>query len=111
MSAPPIEIDRPIGHTQSDNLLALLEDDRPGPEEEADEALMQKTVQEAIDQLPERHAEITRLLFGIDRDQMSPAEVARRYQLSHTRIQQIRAELLTRLRVILARRGFSSDFL
>ena len=111
MAAPPIEIDRPVGPMQTDNLLALLEDDRPGPEEEADEALMQMAVRKAIDQLPERYAEIMRLLFGIGREEMTAANVARMYKLSHTRIQQIRAESLTRLRVIMARQGISKDFL
>lgn len=91
-------LDRPIGDDDG----ATIGDRIAAPEEDAlgemDVSLRKQALEHALDELPERDAEVLRLRFGLgEAEPLTLAEVGRRLGVSRERVRQIEASALRRL--------------
>ena len=98
--ARSLSMDEPFGEEDENSLLDVLEDAEDAP---PDEALVDGSVKEDIERalatLSPREAEITRLYFGIGREQsMTLEEIGQEYELTRERVRQIKEKALRKLR-------------
>jgi len=81
------------------NLLDCLSDQQPSAEDTFLSFSRGADMQEALDKLPAREAEVLRLYYGLDQDRsMTLDEIGRRFRLTRERVQQIKELALGKLR-------------
>ena len=98
--ARSLSMDEPFGEEDDNSLLDVLEDagDVP-PDEGLVGASVKQDIERAIQSLAPREAEITRLYFGIGREQpMTLEEIGQEYELTRERVRQIKEKALRKLR-------------
>ena len=81
------------------NLLDCLSDQQPSAEDTFLSFSRGADMQEALDKLPAREAEVLRLYYGLDQDRsMTLDEIGRRFRLTRERVRQIKELALGKLR-------------
>ncbi|MFL5870512.1 MAG: sigma-70 family RNA polymerase sigma factor [Solirubrobacterales bacterium] len=92
-------LDRPVGEDQETTLGALLPTEGQAVDEEVELSLRESAVRRAVARLPEREHDVIAMRYGIngDREPASTEAIARRLELSPTRVRQLEARALERL--------------
>jgi RNA polymerase primary sigma factor len=91
-------LDRPVGEEGDTALGDLLESGDPAPEEEVALSLVEDTLRQTVDDLPDPEREVIRLRYGINGDDPKPLrETGRRLGLSAERVRQLESKALKRL--------------
>ncbi len=95
-----LSLDAPLNDRDSELLIEIIEDSQTT---EPDSALIEQSfrseLDEALEGLKEREAEIIRLYFGIGLDRpLTLEEISKRYQLTRERVRQIKERALIKLR-------------
>ena len=91
-------LDRPVGAEQETTLGELLPVEGEPVDEQVEVSLRESAVRRALARLPQREHEVIRLRYGInDVDPTSTEAIARRLELSPTRVRQLEAQALQRL--------------
>ncbi|HEX2466642.1 MAG TPA: sigma-70 family RNA polymerase sigma factor [Solirubrobacterales bacterium] len=91
-------LDVPVGEEGETALGELLPSEGTPVDEEVEISLREEAVHKALRRLPEAEREVVKLRFGINGDEPTPAEaVARRLEISATRVRQIETKALERL--------------
>lgn len=98
-SSEPMSLDEPIGENNQ-NLLGILENRNVSrPDDVAITADLHKQIEEILDTLSAREAQVLRMRFGIGgTNEYTLDEVGKRFHVSRERIRQIEQEALQRLR-------------
>ncbi|MBI5461755.1 MAG: RNA polymerase sigma factor RpoD/SigA [Gammaproteobacteria bacterium] len=101
--APPLHLDAPIAGVEDiDRIERLTAPDQngvPDPERALFDRDLRHSVRALLDQLPERHAKILRMRFGIGvHDDCTLEQIARQQGVTRERIRQIEAQALDALR-------------
>ncbi|MDX1661395.1 MAG: RNA polymerase sigma factor RpoD/SigA [Gemmatimonadota bacterium] len=95
-----VRLDEPRFDDEEKTLLDVLPDDEtPGPEEIAEESVLNEEVRHSLGRLDPREASIVRLYYGLDDEEpLTLSEIGAIYDLSRERVRQIKARALDRLR-------------
>ncbi len=100
ISQSSLSLDAPITPGEDNQLLDYLPDQlATGPEDEAYEQALKKTIEDALSTLKEREAKILRLYFGLDdQEPMTLEEIGTLLGITRERVRQIKEKALLRLR-------------
>ncbi len=100
ISQEPVSLNTPIGEEEDSHLGDFIEDTTaPAPSEEASQQLLKDHINDILDNLNEREAEVLRKRFGIeDGRARTLEEVGRCFGVTRERIRQIEAKALRKLR-------------
>jgi RNA polymerase primary sigma factor len=91
-------LDRPVGEEGETALGDLLESGDPDPEEEVAVSLVENTLRQTVEDLPDAERDVIRLRYGINGDDPKPLrETGRRLGFSAERVRQLEAKALQRL--------------
>lgn len=95
-----VSLDAPLMEHGEDSLLEFIPDIRStSPEELINSKSRQKAIDEALNTLPPKEAEVIRLYFGIGKDRSySLAEIGEKMGVSRERVRQIKVKALRKLR-------------
>ena len=95
-----LSVDEPFGEDDDNSLLDVLEgEDGPPPDERLLGESIKIDIERALSTLQPREAEITRLYFGIGRENpMTLEEIGQEYELTRERVRQIKEKALRKLR-------------
>lgn len=98
-SVEPMSLDEPVGEN-SQNLLGILENRNVSrPDDVAITADLHKQIEEILETLSPREAQVLRMRFGLGgTNECTLDEVGKRFHVSRERIRQIEQEALQRLR-------------
>ena len=96
-------LDAPFEGAEGDGVFSMLDclgdHGQPSAEEEFLDISRCTEVQGALDQLPEREAEVLRLYYGLEQDRaMTLEEIGQRFRLTRERVRQIKELALGKLR-------------
>jgi RNA polymerase nonessential primary-like sigma factor len=95
----PLSLDLKVGDNQDTELVELLEDDGPSPEEFAAQAALRQDLERLMGELTPQQREVLSLRFGLaDGQTMTLAKIGDRLSISRERVRQIEREALTKLR-------------
>ena len=96
----PISLESPVGDDEDSVLGEFLPDDKiKTPEKEAEETALQEQLEEVLDTLKDREADIIRMRFGMDDGVPKTLEyIGQKYGLTRERIRQIESSALRQLR-------------
>lgn len=95
----PLSLDLKVGDNQDTELVELLEDDGPSPEEFAAQASLRQDLERLMGELTPQQREVLSLRFGLtDGQTMTLAKIGDRLSISRERVRQIEREALTKLR-------------
>jgi RNA polymerase primary sigma factor len=99
---PPISLEQPVGTELEIEFGNCLEDqDTPLPEEITDTHLLGATLEDLLNALTVREAQVLRLRYGLyDGRTRTLQEIAEKFELSRERIRQIEEEALTKIRLV-----------
>ncbi len=96
---PPLSLDSPIYDDGNILYADTFPTADPGPDDRVDDTRLRQLLQQSLDELPEREAQILNLYFGLDTDEPESLErVGKRFQISRERVRQIKDRALSRLR-------------
>ena len=100
ISQSHLSLDAPVTPGEDNRLLDYLPDQyAPGPEDEAYERALKRTIEDALSTLKEREAKILRLYFGLDdQEPMTLEEIGTLLRITRERVRQIKEKALLRLR-------------
>ena len=100
ISQEPVSLNTPIGEEEDSHLGDFIEDTTaPAPSEEASQQLLKDHINDILDNLNDREAEVLRKRFGIeDGRARTLEEVGRCFGVTRERIRQIEAKALRKLR-------------
>jgi RNA polymerase primary sigma factor len=91
-------LDRPVGEEDAASLGEFIEDERIGPSEEVAVSLRDRTLREAVQELPEDERKVIQLRYGINGDEPTPLrEASRRLELKPSELKKIEERGLSRL--------------
>ena len=95
-----LSVDEPFGDEDDNNLLDVLADAADvAPDDELVGESVKSDIERALSRLAPREAEITRLYFGIGRENpMTLEEIGQEYELTRERVRQIKEKALRKLR-------------
>jgi RNA polymerase nonessential primary-like sigma factor len=95
----PLSLDLKVGDNQDTELVELLEDDGPSPEEFAAQTSLRQDLERLMGELTPQQREVLSLRFGlVDGQTMTLAKIGDRLSISRERVRQIEREALTKLR-------------
>ncbi len=95
----PLSLDLKVGDNQDTELVELLEDDGPSPEEFAAQAALRQDLERLMGDLTPQQREVLSLRFGLaDGQSMTLAKIGDLLSISRERVRQIEREALTKLR-------------
>lgn len=96
----PVSLETPIGEEEDSHLGDFIaDDDSPAPEEAANYQMMKEAINEELNKLAPREAQVLRYRFGLDDGSMKTLEqVGKIFNITRERIRQIEAKALRRLR-------------
>ncbi len=99
---PPLALDAPLAATDGQSRMDILVvSDEKNPEASALKDDIRRVVAELLTQLPERHARILQMRFGIGiRDDCTLEQIAQQQGVTRERIRQLEAQALTALRAL-----------
>ena len=100
VSSRPLSLQRPVGEEQDSELAAFIEDEsQPTPPEFAHQGVLRDEIEEALNSLTPREAQILRMRFGLrDGHNYTLEEIGQKFGLTRERIRQIERKALHRLR-------------
>ena len=100
VSSRPLSLQRPVGEEQDSELAAFIEDEsQPTPPEFAHQGVLRDEIEEALNSLSPREAQILRMRFGLrDGHNYTLEEIGQKFGLTRERIRQIERKALHRLR-------------
>jgi RNA polymerase primary sigma factor len=92
-------LDRPVGEEEDTTLGELLPVEGEAVDEQVEVSLRESAVRRAVGRLPEREHEVIAMRYGFngDREPASTEAIARKLELSPTRVRQLEARALERL--------------
>lgn len=95
----PLSLDLRVGDNQDTELVELLEDTGPSPEEFVTQSAMQVDLEKLMADLTPQQREVLSLRFGlVDGQAMTLAKIGDRLNISRERVRQIEREALSKLR-------------
>jgi RNA polymerase nonessential primary-like sigma factor len=95
----PLSLDLRVGDNQDTELVELLEDTGPSPEDFVTQTSMQVDLEKLMADLTPQQREVLALRFGLaDGQSMTLAKIGDRLNISRERVRQIEREALTKLR-------------
>ncbi|MBU6229062.1 MAG: RNA polymerase sigma factor, RpoD/SigA family [Cyanobacteria bacterium REEB459] len=95
----PLSLDLKVGDNQDTELVELLEDDGPSPEEFAAQTGLKQDLERLMGDLTPQQQQVLCLRFGLtDGQPMTLAKIGDRLSISRERVRQIEREALTKLR-------------
>ncbi len=95
----PLSLDLRVGDNQDTELVELLEDTGPSPEDIATQTAMQVDLEKLMADLTPQQREVLSLRFGlVDGQAMTLAKIGDRLNISRERVRQIEREALSKLR-------------
>jgi RNA polymerase nonessential primary-like sigma factor len=95
----PLSLDLKVGDNQDTELVELLEDDGPSPEEFAAQSALRQDLERLMGELTPQQREVLSLRFGLaDGQSMTLAKIGDLLSISRERVRQIEREALTKLR-------------
>lgn len=98
-SRQPLSLDLRVGDNQDTELVELLEDTGPSPEEFAASSALQSDLQKLMADLTPQQRQVLELRFGLEDGQaLTLAKIGDRLNISRERVRQIEREALTKLR-------------
>ncbi|MGA7937471.1 MAG: RNA polymerase sigma factor, RpoD/SigA family [Kovacikia sp.] len=99
LTRQPISLDLRLGENQETELIEMLKDDNPSPEEYTVGEALRNDIQQLLEELTPRQQEVITLRFGLEDNRVqSLQEIGERLGLSRERVRQIENQALTRLR-------------
>lgn len=100
ISQDPVSLEMPIGEEEDSHLGDFIEDETtPPPADAAAQRLLSEQLNEVLDTLTSREAQVLRLRFGlIDGRARTLEEVGKEFRITRERIRQIEAKALRKLR-------------
>ncbi len=108
-SRQPLSLDLRVGDNQDTELVELLEDNGPSPEEFAVQSALQTDLEKLMSDLTPQQRQVLELRFGLEDGQaLTLAKIGDRLNISRERVRQIEREALTKLR---KRRADMEEFL
>jgi RNA polymerase nonessential primary-like sigma factor len=98
-SRQPLSLDLRVGDNQDTELVELLEDTGPSPEEFVTQSAMQVDLDKLMADLTPQQREVLSLRFGLaDGQTLTLAKIGARLNISRERVRQIEREALSKLR-------------
>jgi RNA polymerase nonessential primary-like sigma factor len=95
----PLSLDLRVGDNQDTELVELLEDTGPSPEDFVTQSAMQVDLEKLMADLTPQQREVLALRFGLaDGQPMTLAKIGDRLNISRERVRQIEREALSKLR-------------
>lgn len=96
----PVSLETPVGEEEDSHLGDFVEDtDSPTPSETASYSLLREQLQNVLETLSQREAEVIRLRYGLYNGRpLTLEEVGQRFNITRERIRQIEAKALRKLR-------------
>jgi RNA polymerase nonessential primary-like sigma factor len=95
----PLSLDLRVGDNQDTELVELLEDTGPSPEDFVTHSSMQIDLEKLMSELTDQQREVLALRFGLaDGQAMTLAKIGDRLNISRERVRQIEREALAKLR-------------
>ena len=96
----PISLETPVGEEDESNLGNFIPDeDAPSPSEQAADVLLREHIEEVMETLTPREAQVLKLRFGLQDGRMRTLEeVGKEFDVTRERIRQIEAKALRKLR-------------
>lgn len=108
-SRQPLSLDLRVGDNQDTELVELLEDTGPSPEEFAAQSALQSDLEKLMADLTPQQRQVLELRFGLEDGQaLTLAKIGDRLNISRERVRQIEREALSKLR---KRKGDMEEFL
>ena len=100
ISGRHLSVDAPFVQGEDNRLLDILPNDQqPPPDSELMRESLRVEVQQVLNTLSEREAEVIRLYFGLDDQQALPLEeIGEKFNLTRERVRQIKEKAIRRLR-------------
>jgi len=100
ISGRHLSVDAPFVHGEDNRLLDILPNDQqPPPDSELMRESLRVEVQQVLNSLSEREAEVIRLYFGLDDQQaLTLEEIGEKFNLTRERVRQIKEKAIRRLR-------------
>lgn len=99
MSRQPVSLDLRVGEGQDTELQDLLEDTSSSIEDYATNQSLRECLDEMLFELTPQQREVVNLHFGLsDGRELTLTEVAKRMDISHTRVRQLQRQAIARLR-------------
>lgn len=99
MSRQPVSLDLRVGEGQDTELQDLLEDTSSSIEDYANHQSLRECLDEMLYELTPQQREVVNLHFGLsDGRELTLTEVAKRMDISHTRVRQLQRQAIARLR-------------
>jgi RNA polymerase primary sigma factor len=101
LDVAPVSLETPVGADGGAELGHLVPDDGPAPDELAFTTLLERDVQEALDQLGGLERRVLKMRFGLDAEPpSSPAQVGRRLGITQDRVRSVEESALAKLRTL-----------
>lgn len=98
-SRQPLSLDLRVGDNQDTELVELLEDTGPSPEEFAVQSALQTDLEKLMSDLTPQQRQVLEMRFGLEDGQaLTLAKIGDRLNISRERVRQIEREALTKLR-------------
>jgi RNA polymerase nonessential primary-like sigma factor len=98
-SRQPLSLDLRVGDNQDTELVELLEDTGPSPEEFAVQSALQTDLEKLMADLTPQQRQVLEMRFGLEDGQaLTLAKIGDRLNISRERVRQIEREALTKLR-------------
>lgn len=94
----PSSLNLPVGEDKDTEVQEFLASHEPPIERKIETELLRKELTECIDVLKPKQAEIIKMRFGFDQEQMTLEEVGKKFNLTRERIRQIESKAITKLR-------------
>ena len=96
----PVSLETPIGEEEDSHLGDFIPDeDSPAPADAASYTLLKEQLNEVLDTLTPREAQVLRLRFGLlDGKTRTLEEVGKEFKITRERIRQIEAKAIRKLR-------------
>ncbi|RPI69640.1 MAG: RNA polymerase sigma factor RpoD/SigA [Ignavibacteriae bacterium] len=100
ISGRHLSVDAPFVHGEDNRLLDILPNEQqPPPDSELMRESLRVEVQQVLNSLSEREAEVIRLYFGLDDQQaLTLEEIGEKFNLTRERVRQIKEKAIRRLR-------------
>jgi RNA polymerase primary sigma factor len=96
----PLSLETPIGDEEDDTLGEFVEDNEaPDPEELTTHALLQRDLDQLLEELPPRELRVLQLRYGLLGDEpLTLKEVGKKMGITRERVRQLEAQAFSRLR-------------
>ncbi|AOY83256.1 MULTISPECIES: RNA polymerase sigma factor, RpoD/SigA family [Moorena] len=95
----PLSLELRVGDNKDTELVELLEDTGPGPEDFVNQSLMQLDLEKFMDDLTPQQRQVLRLRYGLaEVEPMTLAKIGQHLNISRERVRQIEREAIAKLR-------------